>query len=558
MSEQGLWARIRSLVSPKAAVAVPPNPKELDPLYSGGQTIWIGTERDWVDSDGNDGGTFVRGGRVIDEETAFQVSVVWACVDIQARHIAASDWNIYERTGRNRSREMYDDPLNRLLNRRPNSDMSAIAFKRALAIAQLSWGQGYCEILRDMSSRVAGFYPIHPERVTPFRDQNGLAYAINNGAHEPGVIRAENMIHVKGPSIIGLMGVNKIGLAAGTIALTIATNEFSSSYFRNGGRPGGTLEVTGKLQDEDFERLKKQWANRHEGPDKAFKTAILDNGAKYTAIPNDAQKGQTIESRQFQIEEVCRFWGVPPHKIGHLIRASENNIEHQGKAFVNDCLRPIAIEFQQEFDEKCLNRRSGYFYSKIDLDWVMAGTFKDRMEGYREARNIGVLNANEIREVEGWDSIGPDGDKFIVQGAMIELKDVGMPYKNKQKVDKGADAMPEPAEEEEDDVEAPTKAWLRNIYSRVDDFVFARSSDLQRNGDSYESAQRKAIAHGAEYLQRQLADVWPFLKDRAELAREFGEMVMRGGLPIDDAIRAVWSSREKSSGTPKEQGGEAG
>ena len=570
MSSEGSWHKLKAAARrffPVAVGAKPPDPRQLDPLYVGGPSIWVGTEQQWVDGEIPGEGAFIRGGRIIDETTAFQVGVVWACIDIQARTIAASDWYIMQRTGRKRSQELWDDPLTKLLNRRPNIDMSAVSFRRALAIGMLSWGNGYAEILRDGSNRVTGLYPIHPSRVTPFREpgEAELTYRIDNQAGAAGFIKASDMIHVKGPSIVGLMGVNKIGLAAGTIALTIATNEFASSYFTNGGRPGGVLEYPNRLDDEHFEELRKRWANRHEGPEKAFKTAILDGGLKYTSIPNDAQKGQTIESRQFQIEEIARWWGIPPHKVGHLNNASENSIEDQGKAFVNDCLRPTAREFQQEFDEKCLSKRSGLFYSKIDLDWVQEGTFKERMEGFREARNTGVLSANEIREDIGYDDMGPDGDRYIVQGAMIDLRDVGLPYKQKAAAGAKKTGAAEPVEPDEDDAEEDdqedvVKAWLRNALVRSVRCVESRHADNRRNGHNHDSAKALALAHGTEYLQKQLVDVWPFLVARgiADDAFRMGKEVLSGH-PIPEAMQAIFGAvREKFTRATDKSGKPAG
>lgn len=562
MSEEAMLPENAARSMPVDAATKPDPSRDLDPLYMGGPSVWVGTERQWVDGEIPEEGAFIRGGRIIDEQTAFEVSVVWACVDIQARAIAASDWYLFRRTGRKRSEELFDDPLTYILNTRPNAEMSAVSFRRALAIAMLSWGQGYAEIYRDASNRIVGFYPIHPARVRPFRTNSGvIAYEVQNYYGASSIIAAENMVHVKGPSIVGLMGVNKIGLAAATIALTIATNEFSSSYFQNGGRPGGVLEFPSRLDDEHFNQLKQRWASRHEGPEKAFKTAILDGGLKYMPLPNDASKGQTIESRQFQIEDICRFWGVPPHKVQHLIKATESNAEQLGRGFVTDCLRPIAREFQQEFDFKCLRQRVGMVYTRIDLDWVMEGSFKERMEGFQMARNSGILNANEIREEMNYDDMGPDGDKYIVQGAMIGLKDVGLPYRDKA----AAKAAPAPgeseADDEDDDAENILRAWIMNAFVRAKHSVSSRIGTSVKAGDNYQDAKENAIAAGAEYLRAQLADVAPFLSRLGLSDKTFkaGDEVLRGGSVLD-AVETIFGARraEKPADPTEKSSSEAG
>lgn len=569
----GLLAKIGSWIGRSSNIgAVPPDPN-VDSSSSGlsvgalQRAGWLGGGTS-ADCEIPEIGTYFRNGRIIDEQIAFEVSAVFACINIQAKTISASTWGIYERTGPRKTVELMDDNLRYILNVRPNSDMSAQAMRNAVMWSMLSGGNGYAEIMRDMSGRIAGMYPIHHQRVKPFRSkQTGMIdYEISNGVLERGVVLQQNMIHVKGPSILGLVGMNTIGIASGAIALTLAANEFASSFFDNGGQIGGVLEYPGKLEDEPYIKLKQRWRESYEGARKAFRTAILDRGLKFTPVSKDAQKGQTIESRQFQIEEIARFWGIPPQKIGHMIRAGEANTEQQGKNFVNDCLRPIAVELQQEIDYKCLRRPGRNLFSRIDLDWVMEGTFKERMEGYREARNTGILNANEIREEIGYDSMGSQGDVYIVQGAMIPLQDVGLPYqKDSASLHSPSKTQEVDAEDEDEtDVEDPEMssrrvliAWVRQIYERTKSHYAIKIRSMSGGRHNQDDCERAAVASSAEYLQRALSDVALFFPDSSKVF-EFGMKAIRE-ISIDDAICGVFGDqREKPSDCTVQKQGEAG
>jgi HK97 family phage portal protein len=450
-------------------------------------------------------------------ETASQVSVVWACIDVIAKAISASDWLVFERVGKKR-RELADDRISYLLNTRPNDEMTAQSFKRAIGIALLSWGMGYAEIERDMANRPVALWPIAPDRVTPRRRPGSgrLYYEIRNDDGSVTEIEAADMYVARGPSINGLIGDNMIAVASGSIALAMATHKFAEAYFGNGTQLGGIMEYPGQLDDVTFDRLSGQFNGKHQGSAKAFKVGWIEQGMKYTPIESDAEKAQLVTARQQDIEDICRYWGVPPHKVQHLLRSTNNNIEHQGLEFTRDCLRPIAREFEQEATFKLFGARGPDRFIKIDLDWASEGDFKSRMEGLQIARNIGGLNGNEIREAIGYDDMGPDGDKYIVQGAMIELKDVGKAF------DKAAPpAQPDPTGE-------PLQAWIGEIFARASRRQDNRRADLESKGltDAMAAARKDAVA----YLEQQLATVIPHLAAWAE--RDCEAALARHGIDV--------------------------
>lgn len=431
-------------------------------------------------------------------ENASQVSVVWACIDVIAKALSASDWLVYERIGKKR-KELGDDRISYLLNTRPNPEMTAQAFKRAQGIATLSWGMGYAEIERDLANRPAALWPICPDRVSTRRrpDTGRLYYRIQNDDGSSVEIEPENMYVTRGPSINGLIGDNMIGVASGSIALAMATHKFAEAYFGNGTQLGGIMEYPGELDDVTYARVSGAFNAKHQGPAKAFRTAWIEQGMKYHPQDTNAEKAQLVTARQQDIEDICRYWGVPPHKVQHLLRSTNNNIEHQGLEFTRDCLRPIAREFEQEATYKLFGARGPDRFIKIDLDWASEGDFKSRMEGLQIARNIGALNGNQIREEIGYDDMGPDGDKYIVQGAMIELKDVGKAF------DKVAPAAkPDPPSE-------PLQAWIGEVFARASRRQDNRRADLESKGrtDAMAAARQDAVA----YMEQQLAVVVPHL-----------------------------------------------
>lgn len=462
----------------------------------------------------------------VTHETAIQVDAVWACIDVIAKAISSSDWLVYERTSAKKRKELspHDDRLSYVLNTRPNPEMTAQAFRRALMIAALSWGNGYAEIVRDMAGRVTELYPIAPDRVEPYRDRvtGELLFEVKNDSGTATVLRGRDIFHVRGPSIVGMMGDDLIAKAAGSIALSIATDKFAASYFGNGTFLGGIVEIPGGLDDAPFERLKKEFNKEHRGVGNAQKTAFIENGMKWIPNDSDAEKSQLIAVQQHNVERICRWFGVPPHKVQHLLRSTNNNIEHQGLEFTRDALRPWAREMQQEADYKLFSDRGPTRYTLIDLDWASEGDFKSRMEGLQIVRNAGVINGNEWRDEIGYDDMGPDGDKYIVQGAMTELKNVGKVYEKPV-----APAAPAAEDADPEDPEsAAMTAWLTSIYDRA---ARCRASNPDKDPE--------------QYLERQLQDIFPHLEQYAPDARaqamDAGRDVLAGAQANASARRAI-------------------
>lgn len=490
-------AALATLWQPQDA-ALPEDPRKRQPFFVSGPTL---------------------AGVRVTPETAMQVGVVWACIDAKAKPVAASDWLVFERISQKKRKELSDDPLFYLLNTRPNPEMTAQAFRRALVIAAESWGNGYAEIVRDRAGRVAQLWPIAPDRVDPQRWHGDLGYEVRNDDGSSVWIVQRDMYHVRGPGITGLVGDNVITKAAGSIALTMATQKFAEAYFGNGTQLGTIMEYPGELDDATFNRLSRAFENKHRGVNRAFRTAWIEQGMKFHQVESDADKAQLVGARQQDVEDICRWFGVPPHKVQHLARSTNNNIEHQGLEFVRDALRPLARELQQEADYKLFSNRGPARFTLIDLDWASEGDFKSRADGYQVLRNSGVLNGNEIRAEIGWDDMGPDGEKYIVQGAMTELKNVGKVY------EPAAPVNDDPPDDDPDPAAVAMTAWLTSIYDRAER---CRVSNPGKDP--------------VQYLDRQLEDIIPHLErfnaGAKALALDGGRAVFTG-TPAAEAAKTT-------------------
>lgn len=463
-------------------------------------------------------------GLFVDEDVALSVSTVWACVDLVSGAIGSSSWNVYGGArGANDQKLLPDDGLQYVLNTRPNPEMTAKRAKQALMIAALTWGSGYAEIVRDGAGRVAEIWPIDPKRCDLRRDvdtQSLFLQVASDGFG--GFVRLDmrDVLHIGGPGLSGLMGDKPIGRAVRTIALALAQERYAETYFGNNTQIGGWLESPTTLGDVAFERLKSQLEAGHKGIKKAFKFAIFEGGAKWHPVESDAEKAQIIEARHLQIEEICRFFRVPPHKVGHLIRSTNNNIEHQGLEFSRETLRPWKYEIEQECDFKLLSARGPKRFVEIDLDWAAEGDFKSRMEAFSIGRAMGVYSVNDVLRKMGENTIGPDGDVRTMNGASVRLEDVG---KNLAPAP-APEQVPVTLESEEDTGTA--QAWLMSTYARIARRYAHREEDQGR-----ESAKRDAMA----YIRGQMADMEAVLGGRRAAATAGAFRVIEGESAISVA-----------------------
>ena len=255
-------------------------------------------------------------------DTALQSDCVWACVQILSKSIAQLPWRSMRETSPSSSvicRGALDD----LLNIRPNPEMSAFTFREMMMGHVLTWGNAFAEIERDNAGRPIALWPIEPDRVWPKRwwDTNRLYYQVNNQTKGITDLDYMDMFHLHGPSYDGITGYQCIGYFAQTVGLAMAIQRFGASFFGNNGQLGGVISnPKTNLNADGREAMLASFNEKHRGPDQAFKWQYLDSGMTATPIGIEPDKGQFIQSQQQMVETICRLFGVPPHKVGHLLR----------------------------------------------------------------------------------------------------------------------------------------------------------------------------------------------------------------------------------------------
>ena len=360
-----------------------------------------------------------QAGVYVNEDIALTHSAVWASVRIISETIAALPWHVHRRI--DRGNELMDSSdLDYILHTQANGEQSAFSFRETILSHTLLWGNGYAEIERNNRGEPWGLWNITPDQVTPDRTADGSVFYVIAGRAS---IPASNMYHLKGLGFDGLVGYSVINHAARTVGLGLALDTMAASTFANGGAPGVIIHEKegGKgLSPEGVQNLLASFEKRFKGPNNAAKVMYLDGGKTVEKLELPLAAMQFLESRKFQIQEIARWFRVPPHKLADLERATFSNIEHQSLEFVTDTLVPWISRLETEAQIKLIgrNNRANRVYTKINVSGLLRGDIKSRYEAYGVGRDKGWLSANDIRAFEDMNPVA-GGDDYLVQGQMV-------------------------------------------------------------------------------------------------------------------------------------------
>ena len=366
----------------------------------------------------------VSSGVEVDELRAMQTSAVYACVRVISETVASLPCGLFKNVGENQE-PAKEHPLYEVLHDMVNPEMTSFTFREVMMTSLLLYGNAYAKIVRK-DGHVKELWYMEPQYVSVERDitTKKLKYhyydELEDKTH---IYRPDQVFHIVGLSYDGMIGISPIDQAREAVGLALATEEYGARFFGNGARPGGVLEHPGIVKDP--EKLRESWNSVYQGPRNSNKVAVLEEGMKYHEIGLSPEASQFLETRRYQVNEICRIFRVPPHMIGDLERSTFSNIEHQSIDFVVHTIRPWLKRWEQAI-YKCLFSpvERQLYYAHFNVDGLLRGDFATRVQGYATARQNGWMSVNEIRKLENMNPIPADkgGDDYLVNGNMVSAK----------------------------------------------------------------------------------------------------------------------------------------
>jgi HK97 family phage portal protein len=383
------------------------------------------------------GGRALSSGVAVTPTTAMQCTVVYACVRVLAETISSLPLFAFRRLDDGGKERDLDHPLTELLHDQPNPEMTALEWREMEQGHVALRGNAYSEIVRGGRGQVTALWPLHPDRVRIERRKGELVYCVavpgstSSVPNEPMRrasevdLRADQMLHLRGLSSDGVVGLSPIRLAAETIGLALAAEAYGAKFFGQGQLHSGVLEHPGSLGKDVAERTKQQFQELHGGLANAHGVAVLEDGMKWHEVGMHNDDAQFLQTRGFQVGDIARVFRMPGVMIGYEDKtATYASAEQFFLAFVVHTIRPWLVRWEQACGMKLLTprERQTHFVEHV-VEGLLRGDIKSRYDAYAVGRQWGWLSANDVRGLESLNPI-EDGDDYLVPLNMIPA---GMP-----------------------------------------------------------------------------------------------------------------------------------
>ena len=341
-------------------------------------------------------------GASVTADSAMKVSAVYGCVSLIAGAIATLPLGVFERT--QEGRDKADHPYWWLFNEQASEGWTSSAAIEYIISSKLFYGDGFGRLIRAKGGRVLGWEPLHPLSVYPFRHDGKILYRVTKSGEAPYTLDSSDVLHLPSLGFDGLTSPSPITYAAReAIGTAISAQQFSGQFFAGGANFDYALKTATKLTAEQLTQLTASLrARAQNGPRGPL---ILSGGLEPAQLSVNSKDAEILATRLFNVEEICRVFGVPPHMVGHTDKTTSwgSGIEAQGIGFVRYTLQRHLTPMAQEINRKLWPVRERFFVEHITAA-LERGDLKGRYEAYRiamgRAGEMPFMDANEVRRLE--------------------------------------------------------------------------------------------------------------------------------------------------------------
>ena len=346
------------------------------------------------------GGTS-QAGVAVNAQTAMQSAAVYSCVQVLAQSIGMLPLCVYAIDDAGIRRRARHHRLWALLQDQPNSFQTAVEFFEMMSAHLCLRGNAYALINRNAKGQILELIPLHPDQVSvQMQADYRLRYGCTLEGGQRMALATGDVFHVRGLTLNGWLGISPIAYAREAIGLAMATERFGATLFRNGAKMGGVLEHPGKISKEAADRLRSSFDEAHSG-ENAHRTAILEEGLKWSKVSMTADDSQFLETRKYQRSEIAAIFRVPPHMIGDLERATFSNIEQQSLEFVNFTLMPWLHRIEKAIRRDLLTpAERTRMMARFNVANLLRGDAAARAAYYQSGIQQGWMTRNEARHAE--------------------------------------------------------------------------------------------------------------------------------------------------------------
>jgi len=376
--------------------------------------------------------SYLRGaGYGVGADTALKIAVVIRCADVVAKTMASLGCDLFRetKTGREKAK---NNRLYSLLKFMPNSETTSYDFFHMYVFNLMLTSGAYAKIIRDNNGFITEIWNIPTSHVTPYRNlvtgerYIDVTYPQNSHTGIMGErIYEQNMMYTPGLRFQDEeQSEDFVRIAGDVLGLTMNLNNFADDYFTTGSNPGGFIQYPSGINTAAFNKFKEEWGKMYSGVMNQHKWVLLEGGFELNKMDSNPEEAQALESRKFQVIEVCRMMGVPPSKCFAMESVSYSSMEQSNIEYFNEAIQPMNARLSQSIYKDLLSfNEKKTHYANFDTKTLLKGDIAARTNYYNTMRNNGVLSANDIREFEDLNDIPTEdgGDALLVNGNFISL-----------------------------------------------------------------------------------------------------------------------------------------
>ncbi len=363
-------------------------------------------------------------GVCVNDQAAMGVSAFFACVRLLASSIGSLPLPVYRRGNDGVAKPAPETPLYRVLHDSPNADQTPVDYVEFMVISLLMRGNHYARKLKE-GARLIGLEPVRPDIVSVRRASNGslrYRWTWDGVSYDLG---EEEVFHVRGFGGGPTGGLSVISHARESLGIAIAADRAAASMFANGLRPSGQIVFDKFLSPEERAIARGELADQFVGAANSGRPFMFEGGAKFEAFTMNADDAQLLESRGWSVEEICRWFGVPPFMIGHNEKTTSwgTGIEQMLLGFQKFTLNPYLRRIEQSIRKQLLSpaERAQGLFAEFNLEGLLRADSQGRARFYETMTRIGAMTRNEVRAKENLPPVD-GGDVITIQSQNVPLE----------------------------------------------------------------------------------------------------------------------------------------
>lgn len=363
-------------------------------------------------------------GKYVTSEKAIRLSTVWACVRLLSESVSTLPLKIYQKMPDESKQLATNHQIYKLLCRRPNAEMTPSRFMLMVIASIALQGNAYVEKIY-IGNKLVSLVPLLPQNMTVKRLDNGQLQYKYTEKGTPRIILTDRMMHIRGFGLDGVAGLMPMSTGRDVIGTGIAVEESAGKFFENGLQSAGFITTDKALKKEQRDQIRDN-VEKYVGSRNAGKVMVLEGGMGYQGVTINPEAAQMLESRAFSIEEICRWFRVPPFMVGHMTKQNSwaSSVEGMNLMFLTNTLRPLLVNIEQEIQRCLLNAvTDADIFAEFSVEGLLRADSAGRAAYYTTALQNGWMSRNDVRRLENMAPI-PGGEIYTVQLNLTALEDL--------------------------------------------------------------------------------------------------------------------------------------